>query len=139
MQLSVVSALARLSVDPWEEANHLAAMPKAEAERALVAKLDRASGRSWIPSEAEATAARLVRLLPQDNGPPATSAGTEIAAVRAQRTGFWLVWLCIAMAVSFLSPHHQATTTNAAASTEAPTPLSEAKAAPKIGGVEISR
>src|ERR1700731_341397 len=29
MQLSVLSALARMDVDPWEEATRLAAMPKA--------------------------------------------------------------------------------------------------------------
>lgn len=115
MQLSVLSALARLNVDPWEEATHLAAMPRLDAERMLVSTLDLVSGRSWTPSEAEIVAARLVRLLPQKDG--VTSAATEIAGVRAQRTNYWLVWLCFAMAVSFLSPHHQAPTTNADAST----------------------
>jgi hypothetical protein len=32
MRLSVLSALARMDVDPWEEATRLAAMPKAIAE-----------------------------------------------------------------------------------------------------------
>ena len=36
MQLSVLSALARSNVDPWEEAIRLAAMPKAIAERTLL-------------------------------------------------------------------------------------------------------
>ena len=65
MRLSVLSALARMNVDPWDEATRLAAMPKAVAERTLVSILDLVSGRKWNPSEAEVVAARLVRLLPQ--------------------------------------------------------------------------
>jgi hypothetical protein len=53
LQLSVLSALARMDVDPWEEATRLAAMPKAIAERALVSTLDRVLGRSRTPSETE--------------------------------------------------------------------------------------
>jgi hypothetical protein len=107
MRLSVLSALARLNLDPWEEATHLAAMPKADARRAMVATLDQTSRRSWAPSEAEDTAARLVRLLPE-HGDGVTSPAREIAGVRAQR----LMWLFFAMAISFLSPHPHATTTH---------------------------
>ena len=64
MQLSVLSALARIDVDPWEEANRLAAMPKAIAERTLVSTIDQVLGKSWKPSETEVIAARLVQLLP---------------------------------------------------------------------------
>src|SRR6202040_2817467 len=65
MQLSVLSALARMDVDPWEEVTRLAAMPKAIAERALVSTLDRVLGKNWNPSETEVIAARLVQLLPR--------------------------------------------------------------------------
>jgi hypothetical protein len=65
MSLSVVSVLARGNVDPWEEASRLATMPKALAERALVAMLDLIAGRNWNQAEAKSIAARLVRLLPQ--------------------------------------------------------------------------
>ena len=65
MRLSVISALARTNVDPWEEATRLAAMPKAIAEKTLLSILDLVSGRSWKSPEAAAIAARLVRLLPQ--------------------------------------------------------------------------
>ena len=65
MQLSVLSALARMDVDPWEEATRLAAMPKAIAGRTLVATLDRVLGKSSNPSETEVIAGRLVQLLPQ--------------------------------------------------------------------------
>jgi hypothetical protein len=82
MRLSVLSALARMNVDPWEEAARLAAMPKEVAEKTLVSTFDLVSASIRKPSEAEAMAARLVRLLPhRDEG--ATAAATEIAGVRA--------------------------------------------------------
>src|ERR1700730_12018467 len=88
MQLSVLSALARMDVDPWEEATRLAAMPKAIAERALVSTLDRVLGKSRNPSEREVIAARLVQLLPQP-GQGMAIARTETARVGTQRT-YWL-------------------------------------------------
>ena len=65
MRLSVLSALARIDVDPWEEATRFAAMPKAIAERTLVSTLDQVLGKSCHRSETEVIAARLVQLLPQ--------------------------------------------------------------------------
>lgn len=112
MRLSVLSAFARVNVDPWEEATRLAAMAKADAERALVSTIDMVSGRGWRPTEAAVVAAQLIRLLPQGGG-VATSAAAKIAGLRTQRTSYWLVWLCFAMAVSFLSPHRQPATTDA--------------------------
>src|SRR6202023_3568896 len=74
MRLSVLSALARMDVDPWEEATRLAAMPKAIAERTLASTLGLASGRRGDPAEAESIAARLVRLLPRPQKGIATAA-----------------------------------------------------------------
>ena len=109
MRLSVLSALARMNVDPWEEATKLAAMPRALAQSTLISTLDLLSGRSWKLAEAEVVVERLIQLLPQ-GGETAESSAGEIAGVRAQQTNYWLVWLVFAMAISFLSPHHPATT-----------------------------
>jgi hypothetical protein len=114
MPLSVLSALARMNVDPWEEAARLAAMPRGIVGRTLVSTLDSVPGKGWNPSETEVIAARLVQLLPHQ-GEDVTIAPTEAARVSAQRT-FWLVWLGFALALSLLSPRHQATTTNAGGS-----------------------
>src|SRR6202048_5581633 len=124
MQLSVLSALARMDVDPWEEATRLAAMPKAIAERALVSTLDRVLGRSRTPSETEVIAARLVQLLPR-RGEGVTIAYTATAGIGTQQT-YWLVWVGFALAISLLSPRHQATTTdvgNSTSASSATTPL----------------
>jgi hypothetical protein len=114
MRLSVISALARMNVDPWEEATRLAAMPKAIAEKTLLSILDLVSGKSWKSPEAEAIAARLVRLLPQ-LGEAAAIAPTATARGLAQRKSYWWVWVGFALAMSFITLHHQAATPNAGA------------------------
>jgi len=123
MQLSVLSALTRMDVDPWEEATRLAAMPKAIAERTLVATLNRVLGKSSNPSETKEVAARLVQLLPHQ-GEDGTIAPPETARVGIQQT-YWWVWLGFALALSLLSPRHQATTTDAGGSASQSSATSE--------------
>ena len=114
-RLSVLSALARMNVDPWEEATRLAALPKASAQKALVAMLDLVAGVSGKLPDAASIAARLVELLPQqDDG--ATAAATDVAgrgAPPAQRINYWLLWLGLAIAMSLMSQHQHATPTDA--------------------------
>ena len=132
MHLSVLSALARMNVDPWEEATRLAAMPKAIAEKTLLSILDLVPGRNWKSPEGAAIAARLVRLLPQ---PGEAAAGTLNAAtgttrVFAQRTNYWWVWLGFWLVMSFMMPHHQAATPNAGATTSESGAPSQLKSSP---------
>ena len=111
MRLSVLSALARQDVDPWDEATRLAAMPKTIAEKALVSTLNLVSDGHLNSSEAAVIAARLVGLLPRCRDAATTTApAMEIAGVRAQRTGYWLLWMGMAITMSLLSPHNKATT-----------------------------
>jgi hypothetical protein len=137
MRLSVISALARMNVDPWEEATRLAAMPKAIAEKTLLSTLDLVSGRSWKSPEAAAVAARLVRLLPQP-GEAAAIAPAATARGPAQRKSYWWVWLGFALAMSFMTPHHQAATPNAGAAISdvgAPSHVKSTTAAPDAVGL----
>jgi hypothetical protein len=143
MRLSVLSALARMNVDPWEEAGRLAAMPKAIAEKTLLLALDRVSGRSWKSPEAAAITARLVWLLPQPGqaaattAPATANAATGAAKGRAQLTSYWWVWLGFWMVMSFMVSHHQANTTNTgvATSTSAATiPLKSSRSIPDLVG-----
>ena len=123
MRLSVISALARMNVDPWQEATRLAGMPKAIAEKTLLSILDLVSGRSWKSPEAAAVAARLVRLLPQPGEAAAMAATASAngangtAKILDLRKSYWWVWLGFALALSFMTPHHQAMTPNAGAAT----------------------
>ncbi len=117
-RLSVISALARTNVDPWEEATRLAAMPKAVAEKTLLSILDLVSGRSWKSPEAAAIAARLVRLLPQSGEAATMAAGGTvnaapgIAKVLNLQKSYWWLWVAMALAMSFMTPHHQVATSS---------------------------
>lgn len=128
-QLSVLSALVRLNVDPWEQAGYLAAMPRADAARVVATTLNLVSGKTWGPEEAQVIATRLVRLLPQSNGAVAP-ATLEVTDARTQRTNYWLMWLCFAIAMSFFSSHQQAAKTD----TGAPTSTSSVTSQSKNGG-----
>lgn len=108
-QISVLSALARMDVDPWEEAARLSAMPKEDAEKVIVSLLHRTSGHSGRPSEDAAIATRLVQLLHGDDSAGSASATTGNSDARIPKQ--WLVWLSFAIAISVFSPRHQQTTT----------------------------
>jgi hypothetical protein len=62
--LSVLSALARQNVDPWEEAAHLAQLPRALAILRLTSVISSAT-RGQSAAAAPETVARLIGLLPQ--------------------------------------------------------------------------
>jgi hypothetical protein len=116
MRLSVLSALARMNADPWEEAIRLAAMPKTIAEKTLLSTLDLVSGRSWKSPETAAIVARLVRLLPQaDEAVPIAATGT--AKGLAQHKSYWWVWVGFALTMSFMTQHHQTRSANTNAAT----------------------
>jgi hypothetical protein len=65
MPLSVLSALARLDVDPWEEAATLAQLPRASAIERLVSLIAALPHGASAPLDAGRVSARLIALLPQ--------------------------------------------------------------------------
>jgi hypothetical protein len=65
MPLSVLSALTRLGVDPWEEAGRLAALPKALAAEAMASMIARFPIARPLRSDNLAVGRRLVELLPE--------------------------------------------------------------------------
>jgi hypothetical protein len=65
MSLSVVSMLARVDLDPWQEAAALAALPKEVAAQRLAPLLEALPERTLQQTSAATTAARLVALLPR--------------------------------------------------------------------------
>jgi hypothetical protein len=129
-RLSVLSALARMNVDPWEEAARLATLSTPDAQKTLVSTLNLFPDKRQMPAETEILAARLVALLPKTDEATAAKAA-KIVEDHAQRTIYWFVWLCFAIAMSFLSPHQPAPTTSAgdSASTSNDTPRTEGSSA----------
>lgn len=65
MPLSVLSALARLDIDPWEEAAELSELPKITAAERLAALIAQLPGGRWTQADSRAIADRLVELLPR--------------------------------------------------------------------------
>ena len=72
--LSLVSALARLDVDPWKETAHLARMPRDQAKKRL-ASLLASLPNGAAGSSPEIVATRLIALSPQSG-----SLNTAVAA-----------------------------------------------------------
>jgi hypothetical protein len=130
MRLSVLSALARMNFDPWEEAARLATLSTSDAEKTLGSTLDLLPGHPQTSPETGILAARLVALLPKA-GAATTAKQATITAGQEQRMGYWLVWLCIALAMSFLSQYRPATNTGAgaSASTSNAAPAAESRSA----------
>lgn len=65
MPLSVVSALARLDFDPWDEAANLARLPGNKAIERLAALIGSLPDRTLARRDPEPIAARLIGLLPR--------------------------------------------------------------------------
>ncbi len=65
-EVTVLSALSRLGIDPWEEAARLASLPRDAAAEALAATILQLPDRKGLESEAATIAARLVALLPEE-------------------------------------------------------------------------
>jgi hypothetical protein len=84
MPLSVLSALSRLDVDPWQEAAELAELPPDTATKRLAALLARLPGGRWPQAELRAIADRLIELLPHPGS--SSGAGTETANVHHAMT-----------------------------------------------------
>lgn len=68
MPLSVLSALARLDLDPWQEAAELSALPRGTATQRLAALIARLPGERWTLADSRAMADRLIELLPSPGG-----------------------------------------------------------------------
>jgi hypothetical protein len=106
--LSVLSALARLDVDPWQEATSLARMPKEAATVRLSALIEAlpVEPASAIPSKT--SAADLVALLPKCKTPNVRPSENVFAATGLRRTQILLalsafaIMLLIVFAMSVL-------------------------------------
>lgn len=130
-ELTVLSALTRLGLDPWQEAARLADLPRAAAAAALAVVIARlpgvgpqgAEGGSWTAAEAASVAQRLVATLPEGRAPAIPETPEARASARppgdgmpgsgptrgqsrepARRAGpaTWLVWGGVALAFYLL-------------------------------------
>jgi len=102
IQLTLLSALTRLGLDPWGEAARLSALPEQAAARALAAAIALLPEGDWKASDSPAIAARLMNCLPKHRTPaaqalPRARGRTKIDA----RTATLLVCAVLAAALLF--------------------------------------
>lgn len=97
-QLSVISALARVGVDPWEEAASLARLPVDGAVEALSALLARLPTGTGQPLDPVPVAQRLVALLPRGGQPSKPS----LRATTGQSTAIGPNMRLTALAIAIL-------------------------------------
>jgi hypothetical protein len=128
-EVTVLSALSRLGIDPWQEAARLAAVPRDAAAEALAATLARLPEKTMPAGEVAKIAARLVALLPEGAvadipqtqearvaslaaakanrkvEPPeqgATAKAARVAAGARASPWTWLIWGALALVFYFL-------------------------------------
>jgi len=95
--MSVLSALARSDVDPWEEAARLAELPKVMATQKLTALIAALPGRSQRPDPGT-IAPRLIALLPSRQGsrdPSRQALGGVERAARPRAFPHVLQWVIL--------------------------------------------
>jgi len=91
--LSVISALTRLGIDPWDEAARLSGLRKDVAIQTLAVRITDFPGGWWTQSDATGIAARLVALLPRTG----LGAAAETGARRKAWHSLSLGWPAVAL------------------------------------------
>ena len=86
MTLSVLSALARLGMDPWQEAGRLAKLPRTAAVEGLARTIAAMPASVWPLPDATAIAARLVALLPKSGAPSMVPSARPVHAATLATT-----------------------------------------------------
>ncbi|MEJ1962310.1 MAG: hypothetical protein WDO56_12500 [Gammaproteobacteria bacterium] len=129
LSLSVVSALARMDLDPWQEAATLAGLPADAAAHKLAALFSALPDQLLSERSRDTTAARLISLLPRPAdspvgslvGSPATPTGTSHPTDSRIGTSTLLfaLYMLVLLASQFFMSRH-----------DSPTPDDGAHAAP---------
>ena len=116
LPLTVLSALTRLGIDPWEEAARLSDLPRDVAARALAETISALPQRDPKAPDSEALATRLVNWLPARSAPviPAVPGAERMETRRMapekpkSRLAIALPWLALALAALLLFLYLQA-------------------------------
>ena len=95
------SALARLGIDPWQEAARLTQLPKELATQRLMSMVEGLPDGRWPPSDSTVIAARLVQLLPsRNNSKVASNSKASLVAANQgshQMIRSTVIWLIFAV------------------------------------------
>jgi hypothetical protein len=112
--LSVLSALARLNLDPWQEAAELAQLPRESATQRLASSIAALADGPPTHLEYGIIAARLIALLPHHGNSETPARGTVVDAsdVRKFRAGMcmYAIFIMVMMAAQWIAASLQAPT-----------------------------
>jgi hypothetical protein len=97
MTVSVLSALARLDLDPWVEAARLAELAKYQAVNSLAATIWKGNSDRWSAVEASLQAERLIDLLPARRDP------AGISTVASDLSDHCAIWLAYGIALAMIA------------------------------------
>lgn len=105
MMLTVLSTLARRGMDPWQEAERLAKLPRTAAVDRLAQIIAATPPSRWSLPDARAIAARLVALLPAPDAGPSNASRTQ-AAISSPANRKWILALASAAFLAGLALNH---------------------------------
>jgi hypothetical protein len=91
MTLSVISALTRLDIDPWQEAARLSDLSKEKAVQALAPIIARLPGGQWADADTPNIAVRLAGLLPHHDSPTPSGLAVSIGSGKPHYQAIFLV------------------------------------------------
>jgi hypothetical protein len=120
--LSVLSALARLNIDPWKEAAELAQLPREAATQRLASSIGALLDGLSVYTERRPIAARLIALLPRHGSAsiPLCGESPDVDETAQFRIWVWTVVVCLVVTLVFqwmeVSPQTRAQADNANAS-----------------------
>jgi hypothetical protein len=98
-ELTMLSILARLGLDPWAEAARLAKLPKAEALDSLTRSIGAMALGQQAMAKLVTAASRLILLLPEQTRSPAQGI-REVTALPSLRQWLPLALLCASLGLS---------------------------------------
>lgn len=102
MPLSVLSALARLNIDPWQEAAELSALPVDHAIQRLARLVGRSPGGLRETNDCQEIAARLIKLLPRAHHQNTTMINEVRGHSRMPKLPIPMQLIYIALAILFV-------------------------------------
>jgi hypothetical protein len=102
MPLTVLSALSRLDVDPWEEAAELSGLPNETAAQRLASLIARLPGGRWA-QDAKAIADGLIELLPGSSRSTVQASEKARGLQRMSNSPFVFVSVAVALAALIIA------------------------------------
>ena len=94
--ITVLTALARMGIDPWQEAARLALLPRVEAAESLAATFVNLPDTHWALGDAAGTAQRIVDTLPKLSDRAPAAVGSWIFLT-------WRFWAAMGLALALVA------------------------------------